>query len=146
MPIRPEYRRLYPFDWPQLSHSVRFRRAGGRCERCDRPHGETVLHLGDGVWWDEAGQHWRDGRGRRRRGVPPIVSQNSAPLFSTRVILACAHLDHDPTNNVSNNLAALCQRCHMLHDAHEHRRQRWLNIFRRNALGDLFLGRYPLSA
>ena len=30
MPIRPEYRWLYPIDWPQLSAMVRFARAGGR--------------------------------------------------------------------------------------------------------------------
>ena len=27
-----------------------FRRAGGRCEGCGRPHGQMVLHLGDGRW------------------------------------------------------------------------------------------------
>ena len=32
MPIRPEYRWLYPIDWPQLSAMIRFARAGGRCE------------------------------------------------------------------------------------------------------------------
>jgi len=30
----------------------------------------------------------------------------------------------------------------MLHDAAEHRFQRWWNAFRRRALGDLFLGQY----
>jgi hypothetical protein len=145
VPIRPECRTLYPFDWPQLSQSVRFRRARGRCERCDRPHGQIVLHLGDGVWWDEADQRWRDGRGRNRRGRAPVDSQGSASFSWTRVVLACAHLDHDPTNNAPKNLAALCQRCHMLHDGPEHRRRRWLNFFRRNALGDLFLGPYPIS-
>jgi hypothetical protein len=53
-----------------------------------------------------------------------------------------AHRDHDPTNNRSRNLAALCQRCHLLHDRAEHRRRRWLGLFRRRALGDLFLGPY----
>jgi hypothetical protein len=30
----------------------------------------------------------------------------------------------------------------MLHDWEEHRRRRWLTLFRRKALGDLYLGRY----
>jgi hypothetical protein len=47
----------------------------------------------------------------------------------TRVVLASAHLDHDPSNNRPRNLAALCQRCHMLHDAVEHRRTRWRKRF-----------------
>jgi hypothetical protein len=38
---------------------------------------------------------------------------------------------------------SFCQRCQMLHDAEEHRRQRWLTLRMRKALGDLFLGRYP---
>ena len=39
-------------------------RAKGCYEDCGRPHGEIVRHLGDGRWWDEARQTWRDGRGR----------------------------------------------------------------------------------
>ena len=44
--------------------------------------------------------------------------------------------------NAMGNLAALCQRCHLAHDRPEHRRQRWTTLFRRRALGDLFLGLY----
>ena len=71
MPIKPELRYLYPIDWPQISHWVRFVRANGRCQVCGRPHGAWAQHLGDGRWWDEAQQTWRDGRGRnaaRRSG------------------------------------------------------------------------------
>ncbi len=53
MPIRRHHRWLYPIDWRELSASIRFRRAKGRCEGCGRPHGRVVLHLGDGRWWDE---------------------------------------------------------------------------------------------
>ena len=53
MPIKPELRYFYPIDWPQVSHWVRFVRAGGKCQVCGRPHGQTVRHLGDGRWWDE---------------------------------------------------------------------------------------------
>jgi hypothetical protein len=58
------------------------------------------------------------------------------------VVLAAAHLDHDPTNNRLRNLKALCQRCHMLYDREEHRRRRLLTLRMRNAMGDLFLGLY----
>ncbi|WP_245637110.1 hypothetical protein [Azospirillum thiophilum] len=60
----------------------------------------------------------------------------------TRVILAACHKDHDPTNNRSANLVALCQRCHMLHDREEHRRRFRVTILLRRALGDLFGGAY----
>ena len=147
MPIRPEHRWLYPIDWRELSAMVRFGRAGGRCEHCQRPHGRRVMHLGDGRWWDEtlsAGAGgWRDGRGRRVRVDPPRQLRlddgtGPVPPRTTRVVLATAHLDHDPGNNRLRNLAALCQRCHLAHDRPEHRRRRAATLRARRAIGDLF--------
>lgn len=37
---------------------------------------------------------------------------------------AFAHLDHDHTNNRFSNLAALCQKCHLTHDAKQHQANR----------------------
>ena len=39
MPIRPEDRRLYPPDWPEISRAIREERAGWRCERCGAANG-----------------------------------------------------------------------------------------------------------
>lgn len=142
MPIRPEHRFFYPIDWPQLSAMIRFRRAGGRCENCKRPHGQTVFHLGDGRWWDREVGAWRDGRGRRVRVAVGAVDLLGR-VRRTRVVLAAAHRDHDTSNNAGANLVAFCQRCHLIHDRPEHRRRRWLTLFRRKALGDLFRGPYP---
>jgi len=61
----------------------------------------------------------------------------------TRVILAAAHLDHDPSNNRLRNLKSLCQRCHMIHDRPHHLARRRITYLLRRALGDLFLGPYP---
>jgi hypothetical protein len=61
---------------------------------------------------------------------------------TTRVVLATGHRNHDTADNSAANLAAWCQRCHMLHDRPEHQRRRWLTVFRRKALGDLFHGPY----
>jgi hypothetical protein len=135
MPIRPENRWLYPIDWPQVSDAIRFGRAGARCERCARPHRRFVAHLGDGRWWDAGAGCWRSARGRR---VAVRDRVDLASVRATYVVLACAHLDHDPGHNMPGNLAALCQRCHMLHDAAEHRWQRWWNAFRLRALRDLY--------
>ena len=95
MPIRPELKYLYPIDWPQISHWVRFVRAKGRCQVCGRPHGERVRHLGDGRWWDEVQQAWRDGRGRK---VPSPALAEDTQIRTTKVVLAAAHLDHDPAH------------------------------------------------
>ena len=63
MPIRAELRSLYPSHWRELSRRVRFERAGGVCQGCGRPHGETVRALPDGRWYDPERQTWRDSRG-----------------------------------------------------------------------------------
>ncbi|MCJ2124042.1 hypothetical protein [Methylobacterium sp. J-077] len=137
MPIRPEHRFFYPIDWRELSAEVRFRRAGGACEGCGRPHGLMVYHLGDGRWWDAELGAWRDGGGRRLAELPRLEDL-VADLRTTRVVLAAAHRDHDTANNAGANLAAFCQRCHLIHDRPEHRRRRWRTLFLRRALGDLF--------
>ena len=83
---------------------------------------------------------WRNGRGR---ALPRLARVgDDIAIRTTRIALAAAHLDHDPTNNRLRNLKALCQRCHMLHDRKEHRRRRLLTLRMRNAIGDLFLGLY----
>ena len=93
MPIKPELRYFYPIDWPQISHWVRFVRAKGRCQVCGRPHGAIVQHLGDGRWRDEQQQIWRDGKGRK---APSPALLEDTPVLTTKVVLAAAHLDHNP--------------------------------------------------
>ena len=70
MPIAPEHRWFYPIDWRELSHVIRFTRAQGRCERCGRPHGRNVTHLGDGTWWDAE---------RGDRGSPEVTHRFTKP-------------------------------------------------------------------
>jgi hypothetical protein len=142
MPIRPEFRVLYPPNWPALSRRVRFERAGGRCQGCGRPHLAQVRCLPDGRWFDQAARTWRDRRGRPARW-PDLIDVVNVRL--TRVVLAAAHLDNDPANNRLANLRCLCQRCHMLHDRPFHLAQRWLTYRRRWAIGDLFFGRYGIQ-
>ena len=102
MPIRPELRPLYPPHWRELSSHVRFERAEGRCQRCGRPHLVLLRCLPDGRWFDEQAATWRDRRGRPARW-PDLME---APRFrKTRVVLAAAHLDSDPTNNRLKNSA-----------------------------------------
>ena len=110
MPIKPELQGFYPIDWPQFFHSIRFRRAKGRCEHCGRPHGKIAQHLGDGRWYDQESERWRDGQSRRVRTNLPAPAHIPAeiPAFVTQVYLSCAHLDHDVGNNDAGNLAALC--------------------------------------
>ena len=139
MPIRRDLRPVYPPHWRELSHHVRFERAAAQCPRCGRRHLTLVRCLPDGRWFDGQAATWRDHRGRMARW-PDLVE--ATRFRTTRVVLAAAHLDGDPTNNRMTNLRALCQRCHMLQDRPHHLAQRWITYRRRRALGDLFLGSY----
>lgn len=89
-PIRPEKAALYPASWTALSRWVRHGRAGGRCE-----------FLVEGQ------------RCQAINGKPH-------PDTGSRVVLTVAHLNHDPTNSATSNLAAGCQRCHLSYDLHRH--------------------------
>jgi len=42
------------------------------------------------------------------------------PVTGSIVTLTVAHLDHDKSNNRFNNLAALCNRCHLNYDRKRH--------------------------
>ena len=42
------------------------------------------------------------------------------PETGSKVILTVAHIDRDRRNNRFNNLAALCQKCHLNHDRKQH--------------------------
>jgi hypothetical protein len=101
----------------------------------------TIRCLPDGRWFDGTRHTWRSGRGRPARW-PNL--EEAAQVRRTRVVLAAAHLDHDPSNNRLRNLKSLCQRCHIIHDRPHHLAQRRITYLLRRALGDLFLGPYSV--
>ena len=141
MPIKPEMWRFYPGDRSEISRRVRFERAAGIYQSCGRPHEAQIRCLPDGRWFDAARGTWRNGRGRPARW-PDLVE--TPQIRHTRVILAAAHLDHDPRNNRLRNLKSLCQRCHVIHDRPYHLARRRITYLLRRALGDLFLGPYSV--
>ncbi len=126
MAIRPEMRARYPADWKEISHRIRFERAEGRCEcvgqcdnehpggRCNAKHGAHIIrHDTEPAKWrtvydlaNALNDHGDEGIGYGNRHV--------------KVILTTAHLDHIPENVADDNLVAMCQRCHLRYDRHEH--------------------------
>ena len=90
----PMNRDDYPPDWDDISHHIRFTRAGGACEcqgECGAHHYECEALHGE-----------------------------AHPETGSMVVLTTAHLDHDTRNNDLDNLRAYCQRCHLNYDADYH--------------------------
>jgi hypothetical protein len=111
----PFDRRKYPKDWDRISRYIRFTRASGRCEGSP-----AYPHC------------------RAQHGKPH-------PVTGSIVVLTVAHLDHDPTNNDLDNLAALCQRCHLTHDAAQHAANARTTRHRRQRHAQLQAGQLALQ-
>ena len=107
MPIRPSDRHRYPKDWKSIRTRI-LERAGHRCEFCGLENGAIGRRRSDGTFE------------RFESLEAEVVSLEGVRL--TRIVLTIAHLDHTPENNAGSNLRALCQRCHLAHDATEHLR------------------------
>lgn len=142
MPIRPELRHLYRTAEYREARARVIERAGNKCEQCGKRNRRRVwvVRLADWLalrfpdrpaeqvdqFWSSVkgdGQCWRacshaDTVRLRLHGADWNLARQ------IRVILCCAHLDHDPTNNALANLRALCQWCHLNHDRSKHRQTR----------------------
>ncbi len=97
----PMDRSRYPPNWEEISHRIRFVRAGGRCEGSPR--------------YPDC---------RARDGQPH-------PVTGSIVVLTTAHLGtekpdgtpgdkHDKMDCREENLRAWCQRCHLAYDRADH--------------------------
>ncbi|MBK8751707.1 MAG: hypothetical protein IPL99_08680 [Candidatus Competibacteraceae bacterium] len=137
MPINPDFRHLYPPHWRELANQIKFERAGGRCERCGRPHGQVVLVIKDGGWLDpETGEGYDD----QGQSLGLCQSSDEPEGRLVKTILTCAHLDQNPAHNDPTNLAALCPRCHLRHDQRQHIQSAYRNRRKNWAIKDLFDG------
>ncbi len=112
----------YPDDFKKTSQRIRFERAGGKCERCQAPHGQMIARSRDGRYMLAAtGETFNAETGA-------FLGYEKGSEFPAKkvlvVVLTVGHLDHDVTNNDENNLKALCQRCHLNHDRQDNARRR----------------------
>lgn len=120
MPIRKELRHHYRGPTWQAVRRRILTRARGRCEWCGKPDRRVLWVAPDGRWSEFNGTAhvWRDERGK------PTREPYTDNLRSVAVVLTVAHLNHVPDDNRDDNLAALCQRCHLRHDEPQHRASR----------------------
>ena len=120
----PMDRKKYPGNWNRISRRIRFERAGNQCEQCGAPNSTWIQRRRDDPYqWMAAAESglndWHD----------PI-----------QVVLTVAHLNHDTRDNSDYNLKALCQRCHLVHDAEFHARNARRTRQQKKGLIDLFPG------
>jgi 5-methylcytosine-specific restriction endonuclease McrA len=100
----------YPRNWKTEIRPRILSRAKDKCEECGVPNRQLIYR-------DEKG--WN---------LAPEGHQADAMALDgikfVMIILTIAHLDHDIKNNEDENLKALCQRCHLRKDKHQHARNR----------------------
>lgn len=136
MPI--DYKK-YPPDWHEISHRIRFVRADGKCEWCGAPHGEIIV---------------RDPDKPAKFRIVSGMEIDAAILDDerlTKVVLTTAHLgktkpDGTPGDKSDladvrdENLASLCQRCHLNYDLKEHLEKRLASRFNAEKVdGQIFM-------
>lgn len=132
MPIRKQD---YHPEWSKISKEVR-ESAGWQCEWCGAPNGKVIKRKDDE--WEEiyAVRAPDQSEWENTKGMPwPRLKFHGL----TRIVLTVAHLDRNRNNNERDNLAALCQRCHLRHDIHQHiRNRRYGRYHDRDHQGKLF--------
>lgn len=133
----PMIRALYPDNWEEISRRIRFERAGGKCENCGAPHGEVITRIsGTDIWWPAGVDDWH----HIQQHEDKITNYDD--LRDVKVVLTCAHLGvdhpdgtpgdkHDKMDVRDENLAAYCQRCHLIYDMDEHVENRRKTMARR---------------
>jgi hypothetical protein len=138
MPI--DYRN-YPKDWPEIRARI-LERDHHCCKFCGlADHSWIVRSDQDGARYLLLGDNsifYLGSEPIRASEIPDEFAIN--PLI--RVVLTVAHLDHDVTHSDDANLAALCQRCHLLHDTKQRvassARTRRKHYIERTGQGELF--------
>ena len=115
----------YPADWFTRIRPAILDQASNRCEKCAACNGRLLCRneANPYITYHAAGPDEAPAPGYRK----PI-----------RVVLTIAHLDQDVTNNDPANLAALCQMCHLRHDAQHHGVNAARTRRSRKAAGELF--------
>lgn len=111
----------YHPEWPRISQEVR-EAAGWQCEWCGVKNA-LVIQRYDGNDWTEVDRIRADENSEWEETKGMTWARLKFHRL-TRIVLTVSHLDRNRHNNERDNLAALCQRCHLRHDIHQHIRNR----------------------
>lgn len=108
MPISKENKAKYPPNWKQIRADI-LERAGHRCEWCGVANHAVGYRDHNKVFWPVSDEELHNG----------VAEADNLKLI--QIVLTIAHVhDSNPANCAPENLAALCQRCHLNHDSAHH--------------------------
>lgn len=133
MPIRKDLQHFYGREWREKIRPRILDRDGNCCKFCGKPNHETVHQIVDRarrrMWWfnpillsNATHIHLVDHCGRLLSTDPEALPLLTG--YDVRVVLTVAHLNHDAADMRDENLAALCQWCHLNHDRGHHAQTR----------------------
>jgi hypothetical protein len=104
----------YPKNWKELSLKIR-ERENNCCKFCGVKNGMFIRRKAKGSF-----DYLEDAEVKAIYFFREASKKNLYEILKragvTKIILTVAHLDRKLTDHSENNLAALCQRCHLLHD------------------------------
>lgn len=121
-----DYKNYHP-EWKTRIRPDILERDGNCCKFCGVANHSIIHRWGKlNYEWD----YWPEG----------IASEawTLDGLKSTKIVLTIAHLDHDKTNNDYDNLAALCQKCHLGIDLKHHMANARATRTKKKGLQELF--------
>lgn len=106
----------YPANWKTEIRPRILERARSHCESCGVRNGAMVRRMSGNPaiyrYWAPSEGIWLDGD--RRAAAFLDKFEWSDPV---KIVLTIAHVDQQISNNEDGNLAAWCQRCHLIFDA-----------------------------
>jgi hypothetical protein len=132
MPISKENKKLYPSNWKEIREHIR-NRAGNKCEKCGVENNILIIRdIYSNIYQDFDGVIY-DADTSKKIGENYIGELPHPSKDFITVVCTVAHLDHNPSNCLDENLRFWCQRCHNRYDR-KHRNETMRNKKNRNQL------------
>lgn len=137
MPIKPENRARYPANWKAIRKAI-LTRAGNACEQCKTPNRTRIARStgnNEGTYMLDSAEAFCADTGKL---LGRCRHSDNGLLRMTDIVLTISHADHIVEHCDESNLRALCQRCHLRHDAEYHKASAQATRRARLAVVDLF--------
>ncbi|MDZ5456974.1 hypothetical protein [Azohydromonas lata] len=138
MPIKPENAGRYPADWPEVHRRI-CEREGYRCKHCGAPDRERIAR---GTGKDAGTYMTSDAQVFDAETGELLTEQYRHTDYEldhmVTIVLTVAHLDQVIEHGDDENLAALCQRCHLQLDRPFNLAKAWLTRHNGRGVSDMF--------